>query len=75
MLILAAAIALEVTLTEGQPVQAQFLLLEGFGQSSRVSPPSNVTRYGNLEPMVVESPMSVTDLNAQLQVQICGSSD
>lgn len=60
-LVLAFAIALSLTVSVGQPVQAQFSL-EGFGQNSNVGPPSNVTRYGNLETIAVESPLSLRRL-------------
>ncbi|MBL1173593.1 mechanosensitive ion channel family protein [Pantanalinema sp. GBBB05] len=61
-LVLAAAIALVVTLSVGSPVQAQFSLPEGLGQNNNISPPAKVTRYGNLETMAVESPLSFRTL-------------
>jgi moderate conductance mechanosensitive channel len=61
-LVLAFAIALGIALSLGQPVQAQFSLPEGFGQSSNVGPPPNVTRYGNLETIAVNSPLRFREL-------------
>ncbi len=61
-LVLAFAIALGITLLVGRPVQAQFSLPEGLGQSNNVGPPSNVTRYGNLETIAVDSPLSLRRL-------------
>lgn len=60
--VLAFAIALGITLSPGRPVQAQLPLPEGFGQSENVGPPSEVTRYGNLETIAVKSPLSFTEL-------------
>lgn len=61
-LVLAFTIALGITLSPGQPVQAQLPMPEGFGQSKNVGPPSEVTRYGNLETIAVKSPLSFTKL-------------
>ncbi|MGI0484904.1 mechanosensitive ion channel family protein [Pantanalinema rosaneae CENA516] len=61
-LVLAFAIALGITWSVGHPVQAQFSLPEGFGQSNNVNPPAKVARYGNLETIAVDSPLSLRQL-------------
>jgi moderate conductance mechanosensitive channel len=61
-IVLAFVLALGITLSIGQPSQAQFALPEGFGQSKNVGPPSGVTRYGNLETVKVASPLSADTL-------------
>jgi len=59
---LALVLSLGIGLSTGQPSQAQFSLPEGFGQSDPVGPPSQVTRYGNLETIEVKSPLSAGKL-------------
>ena len=51
-------LTLSISLFMGQPSKAQISLPQGFGQSDNVGPPSAVTRYGNLEIIPVESPLS-----------------
>ena len=59
---LAFALALGLSLAIAQPSQAQFALPEGFGGKGPVGPPQNVTRYGNVEAIAVESPLSAATL-------------
>ena len=59
---LAFALALGLSLALGQPSQAQFSLPDGFGGRGPVGPPQAVTRYGNVEAIAVESPLSATTL-------------
>jgi moderate conductance mechanosensitive channel len=59
---LAFALALGLSLAAGQPSQAQFSLPDGFGGKGPVGPPQGVTRYGNVEAIAVESPLSATTL-------------
>jgi small conductance mechanosensitive channel len=49
-------------LAVSQPSQAQFSLPDGFGVKGSVGPPQGVVRYGNLEAIAVESPLSATTL-------------
>jgi len=55
-------LALGLSLAIAQPSQAQFALPEGFGGKGPVGPPQNVTRYGNVEAIAVESPLSAATL-------------
>lgn len=55
-------LTLGISLLMGQPSQAQFSLPEGFGQRENIGPPANVTRYGNLETISVQSPLSTAKL-------------
>ncbi|MGB3613336.1 MAG: hypothetical protein WBA10_06025, partial [Elainellaceae cyanobacterium] len=50
-------IALSIALV-AQPSQAQFSLPDGFGEEGSASPPTEVDRYGNIEAIAVESPLS-----------------
>ncbi len=59
---LAFALALGLSLAMGQPSQAQFALPDGFGSKGPVGPPQGVTRYGNVEAIAVESPLSANTL-------------
>ncbi|MEA5448063.1 mechanosensitive ion channel family protein [Leptolyngbya sp. CCNP1308] len=59
---LSFALALGLSLAVGQPSQAQFSLPDGFGGKGPVGPPQAVTRYGNIEAIAVESPLSATTL-------------
>ncbi|MBW4467110.1 MAG: mechanosensitive ion channel family protein [Pegethrix bostrychoides GSE-TBD4-15B] len=58
---LAVGVTLGISLLMGQPSQAQFSLPEGFRQEN-IGPPATVTRYGNLETISVESPLSAGKL-------------
>jgi small conductance mechanosensitive channel len=51
-----------LNLAIGQPSQAQFSLPDGFGSQGPVGPPQGVVRYGNVEAIAVESPLSDTTL-------------
>ena len=55
---MAFLLALSATLWLGQPSSAQFSLPDGFGQAETAGPPQGVTRYGNLEAVTVQSPLS-----------------
>lgn len=57
-LTLAFLLALGLSLVVGQPSQAQFSLPDSFSQKGPVGPPQSVTRYGNVEAIAVESPLS-----------------
>jgi len=59
---LAFVLALGISLSWGAISQAQITFPEGFGQSDQVGPPGDVTRYGNLETIPVQSPLSFTTL-------------
>ncbi|MBI4782998.1 MAG: mechanosensitive ion channel family protein [Oscillatoriophycideae cyanobacterium NC_groundwater_1537_Pr4_S-0.65um_50_18] len=62
-LVLVFGLALGITLSIGQPSQAQFALPEGFGSNSGpVGPPKDVVRYGNIETLAVDSPLSALTL-------------
>lgn len=60
--VLAFVLALGISLFYGPMGQAQIALPDGFGQSAQVGPPAEVTRYGNLETISVDSPLSFTTL-------------
>lgn len=60
--IMAFVLALGISLLYGSISQAQIALPEGFGQSDQVGPPGDVTRYGNLETIPVDSPLSFNTL-------------
>lgn len=51
-------LALSVALCVGQPSSAQFLLPDGLGPEEPAGPPPGITRYGNLEAVTVQSPLS-----------------
>lgn len=55
---LAFLLALGLSLVTAQPSQAQFALPDGFGGKGPVGPPQGVVRYGNVEAIAVESPLS-----------------
>ncbi|EDX86107.1 transporter, MscS family [Synechococcus sp. PCC 7335] len=55
---LAFVLALVVAGFTGQPGFAQFSLPDGFGQGDVVGPPSEVTRYGHIETILVRSPLN-----------------
>ncbi|HIK44429.1 MAG TPA: mechanosensitive ion channel family protein [Leptolyngbyaceae cyanobacterium M65_K2018_010] len=59
---LSLLLALGLNLAMGQPSQAQFSLPNGLGGKGPVGPPQAVTRYGNVEAIAVESPLSATTL-------------
>jgi small conductance mechanosensitive channel len=59
---LSLLLALGLNLAVGQPSQAQFALPDGFGGQGPVGPPQAVTRYGNVEAIAVESPLSTITL-------------
>ncbi|PSN76041.1 mechanosensitive ion channel family protein [filamentous cyanobacterium CCP4] len=59
---LAFLLALGLSLVTAQPSQAQFALPDGFGGKGPVGPPKSVVRYGNVEAIAVESPLSATTL-------------
>ncbi len=56
--ILAFLLALGISFAAGQPGSAQFLLLEDLTLEDTADPSSGVTRYGNIEAIVVKSPLS-----------------
>lgn len=56
VLLLGAVAGITIAIT--QPSAAQFSLSEGLGQGNRVEPPPEVNRYGNIETIVVRSPLS-----------------
>lgn len=55
-------LAMVLSLALGQPSQAQFSFPEGFGQKGVIGPPPEVTRYGNMEAISVQSPLSENNL-------------
>jgi len=57
-LILAFVLALGLSLAVGQPSSAQLSLPAGLGPRSTADLPAGVTRYGNIEAVTVESPLS-----------------
>ena len=59
---LSLLLILGLNLAAGQPSQAQFSMPDGFGQAGPVGPPEGVVRYGNVEAITVESPLSDTTL-------------
>lgn len=59
---LSLLLVLGLNLAIGQPSQAQFSLPDGFGSQGPVGPPQGVVRYGNVEAIAVESPLSDTTL-------------
>ena len=59
---LSLLLVLGLNLAIGQPSQAQFSLPDGFGSQGPVGPPQGVVRYGNVEAITVESPLSDTTL-------------
>lgn len=59
---LSLLLVLGLNLAMGQPSQAQFSLPDGFGSQGPVGPPEGVVRYGNVEAITVESPLSDTTL-------------
>ena len=59
---LSLLLVLGLNLAIGQPSQAQFSLPDGFGSQGPVGPPEGVVRYGNVEAITVESPLSDTTL-------------
>ena len=59
---LSLLLVLGLNLAMGQPSQAQFSLPDGFGSQGPVGPPQGVVRYGNVEAITVESPLSDTTL-------------
>ena len=59
---LSLLLVLGLNLAMGQPSQAQFSMPDGFGQAGPVGPPEGVVRYGNVEAITVESPLSDTTL-------------
>jgi moderate conductance mechanosensitive channel len=59
---LSLLLVLGLNLAMGQPSQAQFSLPDGFGSQGPVGPPQGVVRYGNVEAIAVESPLSDTTL-------------
>lgn len=61
-LAIAFVLALGISLAFEHPSQAQFALPEGFGQDGPVNAPEDVTRYGNIETIEVESPLSINNL-------------
>ncbi|MGB3139012.1 MAG: mechanosensitive ion channel family protein [Nodosilinea sp.] len=56
--VLACLLALGISLAAGQPSLAQFALPEGLGLGDATASPPGVTRYGNIEVIAVESPLS-----------------
>ena len=59
---LSLLLVLGLNLAIGQPSQAQFSLPDGFGSQGPVGHPQGVVRYGNVEAIAVESPLSDTTL-------------
>lgn len=59
---LTCLLALGISLISAQSSQAQFSLPEGFGQSSGLNPPPEVTRFGSIEVAPVHSPISGEEL-------------
>ena len=56
VLLFVAAVGLSIAIAH--PGSAQFALPEDFSQGNITRPPPSVTRYGNIETMVVRSPLS-----------------